>query len=587
MWTAFGSFGGFASAQQLVALPNGDLIAGGTFSSVAGTAANNIARWDGTSWHPLGSGISGSAGVYAIGALTALPNGDVIAGGDFSTAGGVACNNIARWNGTAWSSLGLGVNGPVTCVTHSNGEVVTAGRFTTAGSVAAPGFASWNGTAWSPGPGPVDDVLTMLPSASGLLIGGHYDPGGASSMQPRLWLLNGTTLTALPISSWSGGYVRSLVQLPGGDVLIGGSFSTAGTMSVRNLVRWTGSAWTAVHPGFDGAITALATGDEGDLLAAGRFTSAPGAAPGRVARRSAGVWTVLTGAIWGDVNAVAKLPNGHVVIGGSFANIDGMTVNNIARWDGTTWHAMGAGIQGVVHALMVMPTGDLIAGGTFLVAGGIAANSVARWNGTSWTSLGSGVTWNSGGVATVRCLAVASDGGVIAGGAFLWAGGLVANNIARWNGTAWSPLGTGTSSDVYSVAVAANGDVFAGGAFTIAGGSPSNNIARWNGASWSALGSGLPSSGWLGVNSLATLPDGEVMAGGHFWLAGSTSPETIARWDGSTWSGPTGGISGTLFSFSTPEVLAMRLLPNGDVAVGGEFLVAGGRGYDRKLWMSA
>ena len=59
-----------------------------------GVAANCIARWDGTSWSALGSGLSGSWAVVF--ALITLPNGDVVAGGDFTTADGVSANRIAR-----------------------------------------------------------------------------------------------------------------------------------------------------------------------------------------------------------------------------------------------------------------------------------------------------------------------------------------------------------------------------------------------------------------------------------------------------------------------------------------------------------
>jgi hypothetical protein len=57
-------------------LPNGDLVVGGEFTTAGGVAANNIAQWNGASWAPLGSGVNGL--VYA---LAALPNGDLVAGG--------------------------------------------------------------------------------------------------------------------------------------------------------------------------------------------------------------------------------------------------------------------------------------------------------------------------------------------------------------------------------------------------------------------------------------------------------------------------------------------------------------------------
>ena len=80
-------------------LANGDLVAGGTFWAAGGVAAKHVARWNGQNWFGFGSGMS-----HPVHALAALPNGDVVATGDFTTAGGVAANHLARWNGTGWQA---------------------------------------------------------------------------------------------------------------------------------------------------------------------------------------------------------------------------------------------------------------------------------------------------------------------------------------------------------------------------------------------------------------------------------------------------------------------------------------------------
>src|SRR5258705_34815 len=38
-------------------------------------------------------------------------------GGFFTTAGGVAANYVAKWNGSSWSALGSGMNGSVYALT--------------------------------------------------------------------------------------------------------------------------------------------------------------------------------------------------------------------------------------------------------------------------------------------------------------------------------------------------------------------------------------------------------------------------------------------------------------------------------------
>ncbi|MCA9285921.1 MAG: hypothetical protein KDA22_11930 [Phycisphaerales bacterium] len=91
------------------------LYAGGTFTAAGGTAAHAVAKWDGSSWSPLGSGLSGSDFFLpAVNALTTFDDGSgggpaLCAGGEFTTAGGTAANSVAKWDGSSWSPLGSGM----------------------------------------------------------------------------------------------------------------------------------------------------------------------------------------------------------------------------------------------------------------------------------------------------------------------------------------------------------------------------------------------------------------------------------------------------------------------------------------------
>ena len=85
------------------------LFAGGYFTNAGGVTANRIAKWDGSSWTALGSGMNS-----AVLALTVFDDGSgpaLYAGGGFTTAGGVAANRIAKWDGSSWSPLGSGIGG--------------------------------------------------------------------------------------------------------------------------------------------------------------------------------------------------------------------------------------------------------------------------------------------------------------------------------------------------------------------------------------------------------------------------------------------------------------------------------------------
>src|SRR5262252_3999148 len=65
---------------------SGNLYIGGVFKVVGGTIANHIAKWNGSGWSALGSGMDGN--VWALAAL----GSNVYAGGLFSTAGGSPAN---------------------------------------------------------------------------------------------------------------------------------------------------------------------------------------------------------------------------------------------------------------------------------------------------------------------------------------------------------------------------------------------------------------------------------------------------------------------------------------------------------------
>lgn len=111
--------------------------------------------------------------------------------------------------------------------------------------------------------------------------------------------------------------------------------------------------------------------------------------------------------------------------------------------------------------------------------------------GGGWLNLGEETGSPLDGV--VYAIAV-SGGDVYVGGDFSYIGGNPAlSYIARWDGSAWQPLGNRLNNAVNAIAVSGS-DVYVGGTFTDAGGNPNaDRIARWSGSSWQPLGSELNS----------------------------------------------------------------------------------------------
>jgi hypothetical protein len=135
------------TVRCMLALPNGHLIVGGGFATAGTSTVNFIAEWDGAAWHSMGSGMTGTGSNPGVYGLALLPNGDIVAGGNFDTAGGVTAHKVARWNGTSWAPMGAtGMNGTVFCFTQLDGDLYAAGDFTTADGNPAVRFAKFAST---------------------------------------------------------------------------------------------------------------------------------------------------------------------------------------------------------------------------------------------------------------------------------------------------------------------------------------------------------------------------------------------------------------------------------------------------------
>ena len=174
------------------------LMVAGRFMRAGGEPALCVAKWDGSQWSPLGGGINAFVEfgmVYALAQFDedgAGPNPPrLFAAGKFSEAGGNPITNLARWDGTAWSAVGGGVNDPwwigLTALTAFDpdgpgggaGALILGGIITDAGGVPVSNIAAWIGcepvagdvnsdgfvnaqdllaviTAWGPCPQPCD-----------------------------------------------------------------------------------------------------------------------------------------------------------------------------------------------------------------------------------------------------------------------------------------------------------------------------------------------------------------------------------------------------------------------------------------------
>jgi hypothetical protein len=321
-----------------------------------------------------------------------------------------------------------------------------------------------------------------------------------------------------------------------GNLYIGGVFNSVGNTVAHYIAKWDGSTWTTLGQGVDNAVEAFAFSPDGTVYASGAFITAfnsdgtPVTAVG-IAKWNGQQWSDLGGGVTGGVfgyffvHALAVWGT-NLYAGGYFSAMGGVSANYIARWNGSAWSAVGSGMDDIVYTLALFDD-KLYAGGSFANAGGTLARYVARWDGSSWSALAGGLDYGVNGLAV-------SGTNLYVGGnfnnAFNSGGATVpAHYVARWDGSAWSAVGTGMNNTVDAVAVAGN-TLFAGGIFSKADGASAANVAQWDGRAWSALGSGTSpdSGGGADVRTLATWGT-NLYLGGNFGGAGGKISAHVAR----------------------------------------------------------
>jgi len=533
-----------------VAVFGGDVYVGGTFTTAGGKSISNIAKWDGSHWSSVGTGVNGPVRTFA------TLGGKLYVGGTFTSAGGLSAGNVATWDGTSWSGIAPGTNGAVYSIAVLGTDLYFAGTFTAAGAVAVNRIAKFDGSMWSAlGTGVNGTVNALAISGSDVYAGGAFTTAGGVTVN-RIAKWDGSAWTAF--GAGANNTVFALTVL-GSDLYAGGQFTTIDGVTVNRIGKWNGSSWSALGTGTNGNVLAMAVSDN-DILVGGSFTTAGGVTVNRIARWDGSAWAALgDGAAGGNVNAVA-LSGSNVYIGGTFTTAGGVDSRRMAKWNGATWSTLGgAGLNGIVNAVALIAD-DIYVGGAFTSAGGVAASNIARWDGTNWSSL-PGTGTSNGTNNTVNALAV-SGTDLYVGGQFTVAGGSGRSRIAKWDGAAWSSLGSGTNSTVFALAVS-GGDLYAGGQFSTAGVS-ANRIAKWNGTAWSALGTGAD-----GIVYAVAAAGNDVYIGGAFAAVGGVSTGRVARWDGAAWS--------SLGFGSELDASVYALDVSGtDLYAGGQFVNAGG-----------
>lgn len=571
-WSRPFAVGGRTTGTYRLAAFGDDLFLGGSFNSVQGVAATNVALWSGTEWVPMAEGFRGAN--ERVNAF-AIWRGRLVAGGSFADSGTNRVSSLAAWNGSRWEPMASGVSGEfIDLLAHEDSLYAVVGS-------PAFGIFRLSDAGW--------ERLASLPS--GLLQGGRnllaWHDGQLHALSP---ISNGSGPALGPVVRWEDGRWTSVVQ-PGeitGTMV--GLFRFQGRLYLGGRLNWTRNGVTqsaaVAHLSAEGPSVSL--GAEADLATAfgigeGRAyvasTALDGALPGGAHRNT--IWQ-FDGETWSPLNGgparafvanrVVPTPQGPVL--GSEANTLAPQLNQAFLWDGIRLVQTTTPTNGRAGTAVPYFSGRWV----FQLEDGVYATArlgtqpdaevALRLSGRAWTP----ATLPIGFKATRLAGAGA--------GSRLWAGGLVGTElrISRWDGTAWNvepgaedfsvtnltdlvefrgrPLASGLFTErgsgrtVFALVredgrwrpwdvfnglperlVVAQGQLLAAGRFTEAGGVPTSGLVSWDGQSWSDLSDGLQATRFTAV---ALGSDGVLAAGGSFVHAGSTNiaVRRNGRWEG-------------------------------------------------------
>lgn len=259
---------------------DGNLYVTGSFTSIGGTAANNIAkRTPAGVWSALGTGLDDIGND-----IVCAQNGDVYVCGKFAAANGVTVNKIARWDGTTFHALGTGLTGasPLQAeamIIDSDNSIIVGGNFTDASGITGTArIARWTGATWEAMGDGFDAgsvyAFAKMPDGS-ILVGGGFTSASGLELAEGLALWNRSTWAHLDIDlpgAFPANAVYSLLATPEGDIYVG--FDATGTATASEQTTVTNSGTTIVYPklvvsrsgGTSAVLEYLKNEDTGDLI---------------------------------------------------------------------------------------------------------------------------------------------------------------------------------------------------------------------------------------------------------------------------------------------------------------------------------
>ena len=326
--------------------PNGELYIMGYFLDASGEAsADFVARWNGSQWVGLGSGVNGDGLITCednclLFDTAIAQNGDVYIAGRFEVSGLSGVQAIAKWDGATWTSIAADIDGYIEDLVFDNqGTLYASGEFENLGRISTADFiAKWDGTNWSglgsdgSGDGPLNrqPYAMVVGSDDSLYTSGNFRNAGGVAAADYLAVWNGATWSSVGTYSIDEQefepYADSLLidNSSGADVLYIGGCMDWGS---ENLIvaKYDGTDWVALAGDFriGGCVYEMEIAPSGALVIAGEFNSRANLNLYGLAAWTNGQWRPLGNNQDASYYSLEITSDSRVIVGGDFEDLEG------------------------------------------------------------------------------------------------------------------------------------------------------------------------------------------------------------------------------------------------------------------------
>jgi hypothetical protein len=307
-------------------------------------------------------------------------DGKLYVGGVFERANRKLANNIAVWDGTAWGTLGKGVDGRVYDICAVKGSIYVCGDFSYVNKgkqdegTPATRIAKWDGAKWSSlAERPVDrEIFSLATDGTNLYLGGNFTKINDATETRCVAKYDGKKITAI-----EGKFDRAILSMVwmNGKLYAGGVFNEYEDDACAHVAVYDGKAWSEVGGGLSGTVQCLAS-DGKNLYAAGGFSA--GGKSG-VAMFDGSKWNGVA-----DASAAewVHCEGGKVYIAGDFNSVNGKNTHNVAILEG------GKVVNTLNEVIYSHHRAVLPFGGAIVIGGNYADTQVAELGGfLKWTGV--------------------------------------------------------------------------------------------------------------------------------------------------------------------------------------------------------